>query len=144
MAKKEDFISLFESIEDMACLLDEHWAIYSLDKDFAYFILLPNPVSSYNIINHQFLWQTYYEDALKIAKMPYKRFLTWSKLFEKNKNPPPTVMIQTSARSGSTLFGAMLHHEGYSVVYGEPPIFSVLVVGYVTKYWDEKVRTKGL
>uniref|UniRef100_A0A914EC20 Uncharacterized protein n=1 Tax=Acrobeloides nanus TaxID=290746 RepID=A0A914EC20_9BILA len=141
IARPEDFITIHESDESSDVLKDEHWFLYVLDKDYAYFVLLPKEISHYNIINYPFMFTPVFEQAIKVAEMPLDDFIEWSKEIENKKKTPNTVLFTNTARCASTLFGSMLQHEEKSVVFAEPHVLAQLSGGQSEGLWrDEELE----
>uniref|UniRef100_A0A914BX73 Uncharacterized protein n=1 Tax=Acrobeloides nanus TaxID=290746 RepID=A0A914BX73_9BILA len=50
MCRPQDFITLFDCYEKVDQLNDPHWTIYTIDKEYAYFVLLPDNMLRYDIV----------------------------------------------------------------------------------------------
>uniref|UniRef100_A0A914ZDV6 Uncharacterized protein n=1 Tax=Panagrolaimus superbus TaxID=310955 RepID=A0A914ZDV6_9BILA len=83
-----------------------------------------------------------FEEALRVAEIDLKTFISLGNELENDgtKTPPPKCLFfSNTARCASTLFGAMLQHNGHSIVIGEHPALSILSSGLKDQYWSEKV-----
>jgi hypothetical protein len=69
-----DFIWLHKKFYDAEKLLkyNPHWVLYTISKEYAYFTLLPKPISEYNVKNAPFLFLKQFADALQLARIPIK------------------------------------------------------------------------
>uniref|UniRef100_A0A914EFL2 Uncharacterized protein n=1 Tax=Acrobeloides nanus TaxID=290746 RepID=A0A914EFL2_9BILA len=141
-SRPENFVTIHEFYESSDILKDEHWFLYVLDKDYAYFVLLPNEIAHYNIINYPFMFTPVFEQAIKVAEMPLDDFIEWSKEIEDKKKTPNTVLFTNTARCASTLFGSMLQHEGKSVVFAEPHVLAQLSAGQSERVWNDEELEK--
>ncbi|CAF1469482.1 unnamed protein product [Rotaria sordida] len=71
---------LHEKFYDAEKLLkyNSNWVLYTISDRYAYFTLLPKPITEYNVKNAPFLWVEQFTDALKLARMPIKDFCTFA------------------------------------------------------------------
>jgi hypothetical protein len=69
-----EFIWLHEEFYDAEKLLkyNPNWVLYMISHRYAYFTLLPKPISEYNVKNAPFFHSKQFTDALKLARMPIK------------------------------------------------------------------------
>uniref|UniRef100_A0A914QX69 Sulfotransferase n=1 Tax=Panagrolaimus davidi TaxID=227884 RepID=A0A914QX69_9BILA len=101
---------------------------------------MPKSQLEYHIKNYPFMCLPMFDDALETAEISLEDFIEFSNNLEENiPSSPHTVFLSSTARSASTLFGAMLHHPGYSICFGEPHVFSSLATGYTEGYWTDEV-----
>ncbi|VDL81647.1 unnamed protein product [Nippostrongylus brasiliensis] len=141
ITKRKDFIFTSGHFETVDILNNSHWSIYTIEKDFVLFVLLPEPIYSYNIEQYPFIYVPMYEKALAVAEVTRAEFLEFAEKLGKNAQPK-TVLYTNTARCGSTLFGKMLHRPGVSVCYGEPPALTNLSIALGEQLMSEsEVRT---
>ncbi|KIH52344.1 hypothetical protein ANCDUO_17555 [Ancylostoma duodenale] len=123
--KRKDFVVASGHFESAELLNNSHWTIYTIERDYVLFVLLPEPVYSYNISEHPFLYVPLFERAIAVAEMKRSEFLEFAKQLAAQPQPS-TVFYTNTARCGSTLLGKMLHRPGMSVCYGEHPALTAL------------------
>lgn len=69
-----DFMWLHDKFHDAEKLLkyNPNWVLYTISERYAYFTLLPKPISEYNVKNAPFFFVKQFTDAVKLARMPIK------------------------------------------------------------------------
>ncbi|KJH48647.1 hypothetical protein DICVIV_05206 [Dictyocaulus viviparus] len=127
IAKREDFVLISGYFDSIELLENSHWIIYTIEKDYVLFVLLPEPIFSYNISKYPFMFVPMYEKALAVAEVKHTDFFYLGQRFA-NDSKVETVFYTNTARCGSTLLGKMLNRPGISVCYGEPPSLTVLSI----------------
>ncbi|KAJ1357375.1 hypothetical protein KIN20_015511 [Parelaphostrongylus tenuis] len=125
--KRSDFILAPGYVDEIDLLKSSHWIIYTIEKDYVLFALLPEPIYSYHISRYPFMYVPMFEKALAVAEVTHEEFLRFGQQLEE-KPQPKTVLYTNTARCGSTLFGRMLNRPGISVCYGEPPSLTALSI----------------
>uniref|UniRef100_A0A914QD23 Uncharacterized protein n=1 Tax=Panagrolaimus davidi TaxID=227884 RepID=A0A914QD23_9BILA len=139
--RREDFVTIDAGFISLEELKAPQWTVYSLDTKGAIFIELPKPLTHYLIDKYPFIFIPMFDEALRIAEMDLKTYISFGNELENDSksNPPPkTLFFSNTARGASTLFGAMLQHDGHSIVYGEHPALIILSTGLKDLYWSEK------
>ncbi|RCN51509.1 hypothetical protein ANCCAN_02175 [Ancylostoma caninum] len=127
IAKRRDFVLASGHFESAELLNNSHWTIYTIERDYVLFVLLPEPVYSYNINEYPFIFEPLFERAIAVAEMKRSEFSEFAKRLAAQPQPS-TVLYTNTARCGSTLLGKMLHRPGISVCYAEHPALTVLSV----------------
>ncbi|EYC25880.1 hypothetical protein Y032_0011g1439 [Ancylostoma ceylanicum] len=136
IAKRKDFVLASGHFESTELLNNSHWTIYTIERDYVLFVLLPEPVYSYNITEYPFIFEALFERAIAVAEMKRTEFLKFAKQLAAQPQPG-TVLYTNTARCGSTLLGKMLHRPGMSVCYAEHPALTVLSVALGEELMDE-------
>lgn len=79
-----------------------NWTLYTLDKEYAYFLLTPEPWPYYHARNAPFAFPRQFQDAIELARMPFRAFCRFA---EESLADPlgPVVYYSNAARSGTTL-----------------------------------------
>ncbi|ETN76592.1 hypothetical protein NECAME_11571 [Necator americanus] len=54
--KRQDFVLGGGHFESVELLNNSHWAMYTIEKDYVLFVLLPEPIYSYNISEYPFIF----------------------------------------------------------------------------------------
>jgi hypothetical protein len=69
-----DFLWLHDKFYDAENLLkyNPNWVLYTISERYAYFTLLPKPITEYNVKNAPFFCMKQFTDALKLARIPIK------------------------------------------------------------------------
>ncbi|CAJ0945927.1 unnamed protein product, partial [Mesorhabditis belari] len=141
IAREIDFLTVHNSFVDTKLLEGNYWTLYSLTKDFAYFVLLPKPVTYYNSQRSPFVYVQLFDEALLLAEMSRKEFERFAGELAKNPQPE-TIYYTNTARCGSTLLAKMLHCEGKSHCTAEPYPIPNLSIGLDEGYFTrEDVKT---
>ncbi|KAK6740076.1 hypothetical protein RB195_008507 [Necator americanus] len=134
--KRQDFVLGGGHFESVELLNNSHWAMYTIEKDYVLFVLLPEPIYSYNISEYPFIFVPMFERALAVAEIKRSEFLKFADKLAAQPQPK-TVLYTNTARCGSTLLGKMLHRPGVSVCYGEFPALTVLAVALGEGFMNE-------
>ncbi|KHJ92039.1 hypothetical protein OESDEN_08079 [Oesophagostomum dentatum] len=127
IAKRKDFVLASGHFESVELLNNSHWSIYTIERDYVLFVLLPEPIYSYNISEYPFIFVPLFERALAVAEMKRSEFLKFAEKLGKQPQPK-TILFTNTARCGSTLLGKMLHRPGVSVCYAEHPALTNLSI----------------
>ncbi|CAF1133032.1 unnamed protein product [Rotaria sordida] len=71
---------LHDKFSDAENLLkyNPNWVLYTISERYAYFTLLPKPISEYNVKNAPFIFVKLFTDARQLARMPIKDFCTFA------------------------------------------------------------------
>uniref|UniRef100_A0A914XLM4 Sulfotransferase n=1 Tax=Plectus sambesii TaxID=2011161 RepID=A0A914XLM4_9BILA len=136
LSRWEDFVAVHHSFAPVSILEGDHWAFYAIDRKFAYFVEMPEPVITYDVQKYPFVYIPYFEFSKCLAVVPLSDMLSWADQLAKRPQPK-TVFYTNTARCGSTLFAQMLNHPGTSVCFGESYPMTLLAIGYWEKYWHE-------
>ncbi|KAL6728809.1 hypothetical protein Aduo_010544 [Ancylostoma duodenale] len=136
IAKRRDFVLASGHFESAELLNNSHWTIYTIERDYVLFVLLPEPVYNYNINEYPFIFEPLFERALAVAEMKRSEFLEFAKRLAAQPQPS-TVLYTNTARCGSTLLGKMLHRPGMSVCYAEHPALTVLSIALGEELMNE-------
>ncbi len=116
---------------------NEKWTLYTIDREFAYFVFLPNPLTSYCADKVPFFRVDQYLCAQKFARIRLDDFCRLGSLV----GPPKghVIFLTYSPRSGSTLLSQILQTcENVSVI-AEPDVFSLLCSLFeYEQVWSEK------
>ena len=154
ISRREDFVTLDDGIISRETLKSPNWALYSLDKvrtfqlkykkllpfqKGAVFVELPKPLTDYTIDRYPFVALPFFDEAIRAAELDLDGFVSLCDELEVDQKPPRTLFFSNTARCASTLFGAMLQHEGHSTVIAEYPPLIILSVGLKEHYWNERV-----
>ncbi|KAK6740078.1 hypothetical protein RB195_008508 [Necator americanus] len=134
--KRQDFVLAAGHFESVELLNNSHWAMYSIERDYILFVLLPEPIYSYNISEYPFIFVPMFERALAVAEMKRREFLKFADKLEAQPQPK-TVLYTNTTRCGSTLLGKMLHRPGISVCYGEFPALTILAIALGEGFMSE-------
>lgn len=141
IAKRKDFVLTAGYLDSVEILNSAHWTVYTIEKNFVVFVMLPEPVYSYSIAEYPFIFVPMYEKALAVGVVTRDEFLEFAEKLGTNPQPK-TVLFTNTARCGSTLFGKMLHRPGSSVCYAEHPSLTVLAIALGEELMSEsEVRT---
>lgn len=108
LAQSTDFVCYHETFADPKVLFsDPRWTLYSMDKDYVYFIQMPEPFHFYNAQKAPLLYVTQFYEGQKLARISLRAFCELSdKILQ---NPVGRVVFYTNAgRSGSTLLTRLL------------------------------------
>ncbi|ETN76590.1 hypothetical protein NECAME_11569 [Necator americanus] len=136
IAKRQDFVLASGHFESADLLNNSHWSIYAIERDYVLFVLLPEPVFSYNISEFPFIFVPLFERALVAAEMKRSEFLKFAEKLAAQPQPK-TVLYTNTARCGSTLLGRMLHRPGFSVCYAEHPALTTLTIALGEGFMSE-------
>uniref|UniRef100_A0A914XNT6 Sulfotransferase n=2 Tax=Plectus sambesii TaxID=2011161 RepID=A0A914XNT6_9BILA len=136
MVRWEDFVVVHHSFAPVSILEGDRWAFYAIDRKFAYFVEMPEPVITYDAQKYPFVYVPYFEFSKQLAVISLSEMISWADQLAKRPQPK-TVFYTNTARCGSTLFAQMLNHLGTSVCIGESYILTHLSIGYWEKYWHE-------
>uniref|UniRef100_A0A914XML8 Sulfotransferase n=1 Tax=Plectus sambesii TaxID=2011161 RepID=A0A914XML8_9BILA len=131
-----DFVAVHKSFAPVSVLEGDRWAFYAIDRKFAYFVEMPEPVITYDVLKFPFVYIPYFEFSKCLAVVPLSDMLSWADQLAKRPQPK-TVFFTNTARCGSTLFAQMLNRPGTSICIGEPFVMTLLAIGYWEKYWHE-------
>lgn len=104
VTNENDFMWWHDSFANPEQLLanDSCWTLYTLDENFAYFVLMPKHWPFYNAKRAPFVFIPQFTDGRKLARMPLKAFCRFAdKTLEDPKGP--VIFYTSGARSGSTL-----------------------------------------
>ncbi|ETN76591.1 hypothetical protein NECAME_11570 [Necator americanus] len=134
--KRQDFVLAAGHFESVELLNNSHWAMYSIERDYILFVLLPEPIYSYNISEYPFIFVPMFERALAVAEMKRREFLKFADKLAAQPQPK-TVLYTNTTRCGSTLLGKMLHRPGISVCYGEFPALTILAIALGEGFMSE-------
>uniref|UniRef100_A0A914QQQ6 Uncharacterized protein n=1 Tax=Panagrolaimus davidi TaxID=227884 RepID=A0A914QQQ6_9BILA len=140
IARREDFVTADDGFISVEVLTGPNWSVYSLDKKGALFVEMPKPISSYSIEKCPFIYPHLFEDSIRVAEIDLKTYFKFGDELESDYKPPKCLFFTNTARSASTLFGSMLHHEGHSTVISEHPALSTIAIKFCQGYLSEKVR----
>ncbi|CAF1168547.1 unnamed protein product [Rotaria sordida] len=123
---------LHDKFSDAENLLkyNPNWVLYTISERYAYFTLLPKPISEYNVKNAPFIFVKLFTDARQLARMPIKDFCT----FACHSLAPikgKVVFFTNCPRSGSTLITQMVQVGQQVVTIAEPMTFTNLAAMYL-------------
>ncbi|VDM78209.1 unnamed protein product [Strongylus vulgaris] len=136
IARRTDFVLAGGHFESIELLNNSHWTIYTIERDYVLFVLLPEPIYSYNISEYPFIFVPLFEKALAVAEVKRSDFLNFAEKLEKQPQPK-TILFTNTARCGSTLLGKMLHRPGVSVCYAEHPALTNLTIALGEEFMSE-------
>ncbi len=125
-----DFVFTHDQIVNFAEIYeDDRWTLHTFNRKYAYFARMPDSFNeNYSIAKFPFNYNGVIEKAEQFARIDVDAFceLTSNLWDPKAEEKSTFVFLANSARCGTTLLGKMLHHEGVSMVVGEPPGISLL------------------
>ncbi|CAF1376754.1 unnamed protein product [Rotaria sordida] len=120
---------LHEKFYDAEKLLkyNPNWILYTISNRYAYFTLLPKPITEYNVKNAPFIWLAQFTDALKLARMPIKDFCTFA-CHSLGPMKGKVIVFTNCPRSGSTLITQMVQVGQQVQTIAEPSPFTNLAM----------------
>jgi len=137
ISNSNDLVCWHEKFVDPTVMLapDPCWTLYTLDTNFAYFLLMPKPWPWYNARRAPFIFMQQFSDATKSARIPLKTFSHFAEKFLPNPKGR-VVYYSNGARTGSTLLLRVMQVSDERIVcLGEPEAFAALATlknrGYV-------------
>lgn len=141
VASPTDFIWITEKFVHFKILLQPNWSLYTIDENYAYFILMPKPAHTYTVDKAPFVYMKQFGEGLKLAKCTLKNFCKLTETINCQKGP---VIYETSSpRAGSTLMAQLLQSTTVATVLGEPDALTVLTnlidKNLITTIMSEKV-----
>uniref|UniRef100_A0A914UUR0 Sulfotransferase n=1 Tax=Plectus sambesii TaxID=2011161 RepID=A0A914UUR0_9BILA len=110
----ENFIYWHESNQPSSILLQPNWFVSKMTAKYAYFALLPTTIENLEANAVPFLWITFFQKAIKHARMPIGEFCE----FGRPIGPPKgrVTFIHNVPRCGSTLLCKMLQVPSKNVI----------------------------
>lgn len=74
IAKRKDFVLTAGYLDSVEILNSAHWTVYTIEKNFVVFVMLPEPVYSYSIAEYPFIFVPMYEKALAVGVVTRDEF----------------------------------------------------------------------
>ena len=91
ISRRQDFIPSCGYFVESDVLDNPNWHLYCVERDRAFFVLLPRHIQYYSTARYPFIYVPIFEEALALAEVRKEEFIRLGKRFEEEGRVPKTV-----------------------------------------------------
>ncbi|KAK6009452.1 hypothetical protein OSTOST_25612 [Ostertagia ostertagi] len=143
IAKRKDFVLAPGYLDSVELLNNPHWTIYTIEKDLVVFVLLPEPITTYTIENHPFIFVPLFEKVsfrLKnLLQGPHSRIKKTENRRIREKSSLKRSLWQKVSRSEFLKFA-----ENLPQIHSREPCFSRTPLDVAAHYSAKMLNRPGV